>query len=366
MSRTRTMINIVAFLVLSALLVYLGATNLVFYEAQGSSLKAVFEDASGLLPRNDVTMRGVPVGSVRDVQLNEDGYALVTMGLQPGTEVPDGTQAEIVRRSPIGELTIELVPGDGEPLEDGATIAVSDTVPPPDVSRTIEVFADILHEVPSEELDILVTEVAKAVRGRSSDLARLSDAGAELPERLLQIEGVLESLIENSPELTGVFADNADVLADDITQTALLADILRDRRFDLVDLYRNGADFASVMGEILSEDKANLACMIRDFGDINYVLAKRHNLDNLAATLDKNHYFFGGANIAVRKDHNAWTWFRVQLLPHQEPAARQYEPHRPPPDVATADDCESRYGPGVKITDERLNLAPDSKFVRER
>ena len=145
MSRTRTMINIVAFLVLSALLVYLGATNLVFYEAQGSSLKAVFEDASGLLPRNDVTMRGVPVGSVRDVQLNEDGYALVTMGLQPGTEVPDGTQAEIVRRSPIGELTIELVPGDGEPLEDGATIAVFDTVPPPDLSRTIEVFADILH-----------------------------------------------------------------------------------------------------------------------------------------------------------------------------------------------------------------------------
>lgn len=366
MSRTRTLINNVAFLVLSGLLVYLGATNLVFYEAQGSTLKAVFEDASGLLPRNDVTMRGVPVGSVKDVQLNEDGYALVTMGLEPGTEVPDGTSAEVVRRSPIGELTIELVPGDGEPLEDGATIAVSDTVPPPDVSKTIEVFADLLHEVPSEELDVLVSEVAAAVRGRSGDLARLSDAGAELPERLLEIETALESLIRNSPELTGVFADNAEVLADDITQTALLADILRDRRFDLVDLYRNGADFASVMGEILREDKPNLACLIKDFGDINYVLAKRHNLENLAATLDKNHFFFEGANLAVRKDQNAWTWFRVQLLPHTEPSGRQYEPNREPPDVFTAADCVSRYGPGVKIKDERINLAPDSKLHRER
>lgn len=366
MSQTRTLINVVTFLVISSLLVYLGASNLVFYEPQDQRLKAVFEDASGLLPRNDVTMRGVPVGSVKDVSLNDDGYALVTMGLRPGTEVPEGTKAEIVRRSPIGELTVELVPGEGEPLEDGATIAVADTVPPPDVSKTIEVFADLLHEVPSDGLNTLVTEVAAAVRGRAGDLGRLADAGADLPERLLEIETALDSLIRKSPELTGVFAENADVLADDITETALLADILRDRRFDLVDLYGNGADFASVMGEILAEDKPNLACLIRDFGDINYVLAKRHNLDNLAATLDKNHFFFGGANLAVRKDHNAWTWFRVQLLPHQEPAARQYEPHRPPPNVSTAGDCESRYGPGVKIKDERLNLAPDSKFVRDR
>ena len=131
MSQTRTLINVVSFLVISALLVYLGASNLVFYEPQDQRLKAVFEDASGLLPRNDVTMRGVPVGSVKDVSLNEDGYALVTMGLRPGTEVPEGTKAEIVRRSPIGELTVELVPGEGEPLEDDATIAVADTVPPP-------------------------------------------------------------------------------------------------------------------------------------------------------------------------------------------------------------------------------------------
>ena len=366
MSQTRTLINVATFLLVSALLVYLGASNLVFYEAEATQLKAVFEDASGLLPRNDVTMRGVPVGSVKEVSLNEDGYALVTMGLKPGADVPEGTKAEIVRRSPIGELTIELVPGDGEPLANGATIAVADTVPPPDVSKTIEVFADILHEVPSDDLDVLVSEVASAVRGRADDLARLTDSGADLPERLLEIETALDSLIRNSPELTGVFADNADVLADDITETALLADILRDRRFDLVDLYRNGADFASVMGEILAEDKPNLACMIRDFGDINYVLARRHNLDNLAATLDKNHFFFEGANLAVRKDHNAWTWFRVQLLPHQEPAGRQYEPHRDPPDVFTAADCESRYGPGVTIKDERLNLAPDSKLHRDR
>jgi len=366
MNNTRNIVNVITFLVLSALLVYIGATKLVFHEAQASTLEAVFEDASGLLPRNDVTMRGVPVGSVKEVSLNEDGYALVTMGLQPGTEVPEGTKAEIVRRSPIGELTIELVPGEGEPLESGATIAVADTVPPPDVSRTIEVFADLLHEVPSDDLDTLVTELAHAVRGRAGDLARLADAGQDLPERLLEIKSSLDSLIRNSPELTGVFADNADVLADDITQTALLADILRDRRFDLVDLYRNGADFASVMGEILAEDKANLACMIRDFGDINQVLAKRHNLDNLAATLDKNHFFFEGANLAVRKDQNAWTWFRVQLLPHTEPSGRQYEPNREPPDVYTAADCVSRYGPGVKIEDERINLAPDSKLRRER
>ena len=207
--------------------------------------------------------------------------------------------------------------------------------------------------------------LAAAVKGRSGDLARLSDAGADLPGRLLEVESELASLIENSPDLTGVFADNAGVLADDITKTALLADILRDRRFDLVDLYENGESVLTVMGEIIKENKANLACMIRDFGDVNVEMAKRNNLENLAAVLDKNHYFFDGVELAVLKDKNAWTWFRVQMLPHTEPQARTYQPHRDPPDVVTAGPCYSRYGRGVDGTFDRIPLAPDSQMQRE-
>jgi len=366
MKKYRTLINLIAFLALSAGLVVYGSSNLLVQGSAGPRLNAEFADASGVAERNDVTMRGVVIGSVQKVKLTDTGV-MVTMSLERGAEVPEGTRALIVRRSPIGELTIELEPGTGDPLESGATIAVDDTVPPPDVSKTIEALADILHAVPSSELNTVVSELATAVDGRARDLQRFTDASAALPQRLLEIESELESLITTGPELTGVFADNADVLADDLTQTAILADILRDRRFDLLDLYRNGASFTQVAADLLISEKANLACFLRDAGEFNAVMAAAR--EDLASALAKNHFFFNAAYQAVQKDQRGWTWFRVQLLPHTDPQGRTYSAkraeNRASPDVYPGRACNSIYGPGVGRSEQPgFKLAPDSVLKR--
>lgn len=360
MNRSRTLINLASFIVLSTLLVYIGVENYIVQQERGPRLTADFVDATGLRPRNDVTMRGVVVGSVTHVELIPTGTKVGVL-LDPGTEVPKGTTAMIVRRSPIGELTIELEPGEGEPLPDGAHIAMSDTRPPPDVSETLEAFANILHAVPSEDLNTVVSELATAVDGRARDLARFAEASRALPERLLEIESELESLIRTGPELTGVFADNADVFADDITQLARLADLLRDKRFELVDLSREGAGFLKVAGGLIKDEKANLSCFIRDAGKANATVAAAQK--DLIATLQTNHFFFDAVRQAVLKDPDGGTWFRVQVLPHQEPSARQYENKRPVPDVFPGRACNSRYGRGVGPAKGKAVL-PDRSKVR--
>src|SRR5438045_6807235 len=94
----RVVINFVVFLGLAALLTWYGATQLLFQKGGGTRLHVDFTDASGLGPRNDVTMRGVPVGAVESVTLTRQGVADVLVQLQPGVVVPQGTQAEITRR----------------------------------------------------------------------------------------------------------------------------------------------------------------------------------------------------------------------------------------------------------------------------
>ena len=362
MGSKRTLINVATFVLASFALAYYGATNLIVQQANGMALSAEFTDASGVSSRNDVTARGVVIGSVTDVELTETGV-LVDMRLNPGEEIPEGTKAQIVRRSPIGELTIELEPGDGPDLESGATLPVADTMPPPDVSTTIEALADVLHAVPADDLNTVVSELADAVRGRAEDLARFTDASAALPERLLEIETELESLITTGPELTGVFADNAEVFADDLRQTAVLADILRDRRYDLLDLYKNGAKFSAVTNDLLVAQKANLACFIRDAGTFNLALAARRG--DLEATLQTNHFFFDAVEQAVQKDPKGGTWFRVQLVPHQEPAGRVYAKRRAVPDVFPGQACNSMYGKGVPAaTDGETVLAPRSSIKK--
>ena len=365
MTNRRVVINVATFLAASIFLIALGVTQLLMERSGGSVVAADFADSSGLSPRNDVTMRGVTVGSVRRVELTPDA-ARVEMLLDPGVEIPQGTTAAAVRRSPIGDVTVELTPGEGQPLPDGGRIPLSDTRPAPDAGRTVEVVADVLHAVPSEALSIVVSEAAEAVRGRGDELARLSEVAADLPERILQVRTELESLIRTGPAVTGVLADNADVLADDITRTAQLADILRDRRYDLVDLYRNGADFTRVAGDLIAKEKANLSCLVTDLGNINSVLATAENLANLATALDTNHFFFGGVAQIVQVGLDGRSWFRVQLLPHQEPAAQSHKPQRPTPDVYAANACRSRFGRGVGPGTQPgvLRLAPDSKLHR--
>jgi phospholipid/cholesterol/gamma-HCH transport system substrate-binding protein len=349
----RTKVNLVVFGLLAALLLYMGAIHLVFQPGGGRTLTLDFDDAAGLRPRNDVTMRGVPVGAVKDVELTQRGLVRVTVELEPGITVPGGTTALITRRSPIGDLTLELVSGTADPLPDGANIGAADTSPPPEAERTIEVLADLLHSVPSRDLQTVLAELSTALRGRGRDLARLSESTSALPERILEVQRELESLITTGPEVTGVFAENADVLADDLTQTALLADILRDRRHDLVSLSRNGARFLEVFGELIRTEKPNISCLVHDFGDINSVLARPDNLQNLIAVLELNHFFFNGADQAVVQGKDGLAWFRVQLLPHTEPSAQQYAGQRPPPDVYAGHACHSRYGPGVEPGSQR-------------
>jgi ABC-type transporter Mla subunit MlaD len=218
--------------------------------------------------------------------------------------------------------------------------------------------------VPSDDLATVVSEAADAVRNRSDDLSRLSEVTADLPQRLLEVRTELESLIRTGPRVTDVLADNAPVLADDITRTAQLADILRDRRYDVLKLLRNGARFTTVAGDLIAAEKSNIACMLSDLGDINTTLATADNLADLAAVLDTNHFFFGGIAQIVQVGLDERTWFRVQLLLHQEPAARLYGSQRETPDVYPGNACRSRYGRGVGPATQPLplHLAPDSRL----
>jgi hypothetical protein len=123
-----------------------------------------------------------------------------------------------------------------------------------------------------------------------------------------------------------------------------------------------------VAGDLISQEKPNLSCLIADFGDVNAVLARPKNLGNLAATLDKNHFFFDAVEQAVVVGKDDGTWFRVQLLPHQEPAGRSYAPHREAPNVFGANGCSSRYGSGVAAARQEspVDLARDSHLFRGR
>jgi len=344
----RVFVNVIVFFILSGLLIFLGLTKFVLSAASGREVRAVFSNAQGLLSRDDVTMRGVPAGAVDQVWLNHDGTTTVTIKLDPGVSVPQGSSAAITRRSPIGDLVVDITPGNGPPLPNDGRIPLQHTFQPPDPETTIRDVARVFGAIPGRYLHTLVHELSVALQNRGQDLATLSVAGRELPERILQVRSQLDQLIHNGPKVLDVLAANAKPLASDLTQTADLAQILDQHRYDLVSLSQNGARFAQVASQLIASEKPNLACLLGDFAHVNEVVAKPANLGNLVDVLDLNHFFFGGVQqLVLQSTVDPFKWFRVFFLPPQQPGARQYAQRAPVPNVYGANACTSMYGRGV-------------------
>jgi phospholipid/cholesterol/gamma-HCH transport system substrate-binding protein len=110
----------------------------------GSSytVTAEFENASQLVTGNNVNVAGVPVGSVKQISLSDDGQALVKMEISDSayTPLPEGTHATIRSQSLSGianryvDLALPTQP-DGKRISSGGEITQADTTSEVDLDQ---------------------------------------------------------------------------------------------------------------------------------------------------------------------------------------------------------------------------------------
>ena len=97
-------------------------SNLSAYTSEkGYDIQARFDDASGLKVRSPVTMAGVTLGRVTQIDFDEKTYqAVVTMRLEGRYDtLPDGSSANIYTAGLLGEKYVGLLPGPASnPCED--------------------------------------------------------------------------------------------------------------------------------------------------------------------------------------------------------------------------------------------------------
>ncbi len=78
----------------------------------GYQLRAEFPAVDGLNVGADVSVAGVPVGSVRSIEYNEDFYApIVTFSIREGFDVPRDSTLKFKMEGLLGGSYLSLVPG---------------------------------------------------------------------------------------------------------------------------------------------------------------------------------------------------------------------------------------------------------------
>jgi len=97
-------------------------SNLATYTSdEGYEIEARFEDASGLKVRSPVTMAGVTLGRVTNINFDGKSFqAIVTMRIEEQyNKLPAGTSANIYTARLLGEKYVGLLPGSAaDPCEE--------------------------------------------------------------------------------------------------------------------------------------------------------------------------------------------------------------------------------------------------------
>lgn len=181
-------IQLVLFVVVAVLgLVFVGAKYVRLDNMLGFGQYQVdlnLADSGGIFSNAEVTYRGVPVGTVGDLELTQDGVRVALMLDNGGPDIPADTKAVVANRSAIGEQYVDLQPetDQGPFLVDGSQIAQADTTTPVPVEDVLANTNTLVRSVPLDTLTRVVNELGVAFDGKGTDLASLVDSLGNISE----------------------------------------------------------------------------------------------------------------------------------------------------------------------------------------
>jgi phospholipid/cholesterol/gamma-HCH transport system substrate-binding protein len=175
-------------------------------------LKAELSTAQAVTPGQGQTVNisGVKAGDISKVEL-EDGKAVVTMLIEPDQAELINTDATVLLRPRTGlqDMTMELDPGtNGEPIEEGSTISLSQTKPNVNPDQ-------ILASLDGDTRDYLQLLLAAGGEG-------LGGRGKELSAALRRFEPFGRDLAA----INGLLAERRQSIRQSITSFRLLSDAL--------------------------------------------------------------------------------------------------------------------------------------------
>jgi virulence factor Mce-like protein len=359
----RLVVNLVVFFAVSFGLVAYGIVSLLGNPLDSpTTLTTEFANASGLYSGFEVELNGVPVGTVSSTALTKTGTRVV-MSINPGTTVPSDVRSSVQIANDLGEQVVNLVPSRGgaaPALASGATVPAARNDVPADVGQVVATATRLLRAIPAGNLNKLIGELATALQGNAANLRTLVSAGTTFSKEFVAYQQQFTELLANAPPALNTVTAVAPELRQDLANTAALVQVLAQNKSGLHNLLTSGSSAFSAVDQLVTNESANLGCLLHDSAGILTNLAEPTNLTNLSQGLSFNQYFFGAVDhIAVAGPAKATTssspqnpnqvFLRTRLTipPVLSEPGSSYNSAQTIPDVYPGAGCVTVFGSGV-------------------
>jgi phospholipid/cholesterol/gamma-HCH transport system substrate-binding protein len=191
----------------------------------GHQYNLVFQNASQLVPDNQVLIGGQPVGSVESIGLTDDNLAKITVSVEQ--ELHEGTTATIRATGLAGVanhyVSISPGPNSNPPLPDGATLGLGSTTTAVDLDQFLNTFPTPVRRA----LGQFIRGNAAIYSGRGEDANRtfkyfgpaLNRAGAFVRE-LNADQRLFERFVVSSSKLSTAVAQRGSQLSSAISNAS--------------------------------------------------------------------------------------------------------------------------------------------------
>ena len=260
--RNHTMIGLVALGVLVALI-----ATLVIITKVGPGyqrISANFIQAAALLPKNPVTVAGIPVGTVTGMRLNGD-FVTVDMRVQNNIDIGKDSRAVIMVTTILGSRYLALHPGGGGPLEN-KTIDLNHTEVPYDLQQALQDVAVNYGEVNTDNLASAIEVLGKQIEG--------------LPP-------LIPKAMENLKKLSTVMADRRDQFGSMLKTMDLVTATLRRQQTSIGSMVNQGNE---LLGEFVMR-RAAFHAMMQSLTDLvnvldDTIIDDRAEIDELLANVN--------------------------------------------------------------------------------
>ena len=169
----------------------------------GMDVVVSLQNGGGLKRSDRVQLRGVEVGSVRAIHLNEAGGVIVDMRIQEGLALPADTRATI-SADVFGAGMVQLIPGQSMiRLEDGDTIYGASS---PILTELATSLSGKIESVLTSANSLLSPQAIENIHGTTAELPA---SAAELRAAFVELRAAAASLRRSTQELESAEAGPA-------------------------------------------------------------------------------------------------------------------------------------------------------------
>lgn len=236
----------------------------------GDRYTAVFADASGLHLGESVTIAGVTVGTVDQIDLVDDHVEVAFF--VKGAALPEATRASIEIKTLLGTHYLALHPAGSGELPPGSQIPLARTATPLNIVPALQETTHRLDRIDTDRLEAAMRTLTDVLRDTAPEVRGTLTGLSALSKTLASRDGELKQLFRRARSVTETLAARDTDVTELIGNANLVLAVLHKRRETIRRLVRDTTALSTELSGLVEDNARQVGPTLRKVNEVLGVL----------------------------------------------------------------------------------------------